>query len=87
MSYYQKQIKHFEFDLFMEYMYSYSTLVISGPRKSFLNLPNMKISYADASEKPRLKSEFAKLVQQQPASVTIGDLVAKLVLPDQFDQH
>lgn len=87
MSYYQKQIKHFEFDLFMEYMYSYSTLVISGPRKSFLNLPNMKISYADASEKPGLKSEFAKLVQQQPASVTIGDLVAKLVLPDQFDQH
>lgn len=33
VSYYQKKIKHFEFDLFMEYMYSYSTLVISGPRK------------------------------------------------------
>lgn len=71
----------------MEYMYSYSTLVLSGPRKSFLSLPNLRISYAEAPENPTLKNEFAKLIQPQPTSMKIGDQAAKFVLPDQFDQH
>lgn len=52
VEYYQKHQKHFEFDLFMEYIYSYSTLVISGPRKSFLSLPGMKLNYAEATDTP-----------------------------------